>query len=815
MGLGKTIEVGILLSELIRRGRAKRILVLALKSMLTQFQKELWSRFTIPLTRLDSIGIQRIKNQIPSNHNPFYYYDKSIISIDTLKQDTEYRTYLENCYWDVIVIDEAQHVAVRSTKSMRSRLAQLLRDRSDTLIMLSATPHDGSSKSFASLMNMLNPTAIANPEKYGPEDINGLFIRRFKKDIIDQVKGSFQNREKIEVRSSMASDAEEEAFQKLVNLKFSKIDSKKRAGMLFKTTLEKSLFSSPAACLETIENRLKKIRKENQNAHENDIILLESLKNSVAEIDKSKFSRYQLLLDSIRDHNDGFGWTGKDSTDRLVIFTERIKTLDFLQNNLKNDLGLKDNQVEKLHGAMPDVDMQKIVENFGNEDSPIRLLIASDTASEGINLHFLSHKMIHFDIPWSLMVFQQRNGRIDRYGQERKPRIHYLMTGSVNPKIKGDNRILEILIRKEEQAFENIGDPASLMGKYDIGLEEERTAEAIESGESVEEFETSLNEDNEFDPLALLMTEDNTPIGDEVDKHLGKMPSLFQSNYDYCKEAMGYIKRYRNIQVDFDDSKQTFNLTFNRELDHRYKRLSKEIKPDNGELILTEDRIKILEEIKEARKEENLLLRMQLLWEIHPVVGWLNDKLASVFGRQEAPFISLEDKLQNNEVIYLIYGLIPNKRSHPMIQRWFGLQYIDGAFNAVLDFDNVLEVTRIHEGHLPNHGREIRHNELKRLLPDAIKRSKEWMGKVWKDFEDDLNIKLDGHLNELDRLKEKQFEQLEKEFGEVTTEKAKDRKAQRKRDIDRIFEDFFNWIDLSMTTENNPYIRVVAAFTGE
>ncbi len=183
VGLGKTWEAGVLRSELIRRGKGKRILVLAVKSMLTQFQKEMWSRFTIPLVRLDSIGIQRIRSRIPTNYNPFYYYDKAIISIDTLKQDREYRTYLENAYWDIIVIDEAHNIAERGTSSsLRSKLANLLSSRSDTLIMLSATPHDGKARSFASIMNMLDPTAIANSDDYGPDDIQGLYIRRFKKD---------------------------------------------------------------------------------------------------------------------------------------------------------------------------------------------------------------------------------------------------------------------------------------------------------------------------------------------------------------------------------------------------------------------------------------------------------------------------------------------------------------------------------------------------------------------------------------------------------------------------------------------------------
>ena len=164
------------------------------------------------MSRLDSVGIQRVRNRIPTNHNPFYYYDKSIISIDTLKQDAEYRTYLENAYWDIIVIDEAHNVAERGKgSSQRAKLAKLLSGRSDTLIMLSATPHDGKARSFASLMNMLDPTAIANPDDYGPEDIKGLFIRRFKKDIQAQVQNAFKERE-ISKAYCEATHAEEMAF---------------------------------------------------------------------------------------------------------------------------------------------------------------------------------------------------------------------------------------------------------------------------------------------------------------------------------------------------------------------------------------------------------------------------------------------------------------------------------------------------------------------------------------------------------------------------------------------------------------------------
>ena len=170
-GLGKTLEAGILTTELIQRGRGQRILVVALKSMLTQFQKEFWSRFSIPLVRLDSVGLQRVRNSIPSNHNPFNFYDRTIISIDTLKSNLEYRNYLENAWWDIIIIDECQNVAARANEeglARRARLARLLAGRSDTMILLSATPHDGSARSFASLMSLLDPTAISDPDDYTP-----------------------------------------------------------------------------------------------------------------------------------------------------------------------------------------------------------------------------------------------------------------------------------------------------------------------------------------------------------------------------------------------------------------------------------------------------------------------------------------------------------------------------------------------------------------------------------------------------------------------------------------------------------------------
>lgn len=817
VGLGKTLACGILLTELIRRGRGKRILVLAVKSMLTQFQKEMWSRFTIPLVRLDSVGINKVRSRIPTNHNPFYYYDRAIISIDTLKQDSEYRTHLENAYWDIIVIDEAHNVAERGTgSSQRARLAKLLSDRSDTLIMLSATPHDGRAKSFASLMNMLDPTAIADPDNYGPEDIKGLFIRRFKKDIQDQVKTAFKQRE-IRTAYCAASPVEEEVFDAFSQLHFSTLDRRKGAEQLFKTTLEKALFSSPAACLETIRNRIKRLSKETDPAILEDVNSLTDFAAQVETITQEHFSKYQKLLSVIRDRNDGFGWTGKATDDRLVIFTERIETLKFLQNNLPRDIGLKDTAVAVLYGTMSDVEQQQVVEDFGKEESPIRLLIASDVASEGINLHYLSHRLIHFDIPWSLMVFQQRNGRVDRYGQEKTPYLFYLVNRSENPKIKGDMRILELLIEKDEEAVRNIGDPSTLMGVYDIDAEERITAEAIETGLSAEEFDQSLNAKKAtvFDPLALLMgaASTQTEQGPAAIERTRSMPSLYNGDFHYLKDALEYLRLNETLQFDIHKDEQQVELVATQDLKRRLRyTLPREIWPDQDTFILSADQEAIQQEIKRSRKDENAWPRIHYLWPQNPVVEWINDKVVAAFGRHEAPILSIPQVLQPGEVVCLLSALIPNRKGHPLLHFWLGAVFHDTVFQRIEPFEQFQARTGLGKQTFPNKGQDIAVEPLRELLPEAVRQAKLFMTQERNTFEDAINTQLGEQLRRLEQLRGKQLHQLELFYQE---KRQLSRKEQQRREIDRKFDQFIQWVEDTMTTENNPFIQVIAVLLGD
>ena len=221
-GLGKTIQVGMILSELMRRGRANRILVLAKKSMLTQFQSELWNRFGIPLVRLDSAGIAKLRLRIPANKNPFEVYHRVIISIDTLKNVGSYRHFLENTRWDCVVIDEAHNVAGASVpeRHLAYRLARLLSRRTDSMLLTTATPHNGKRETFGRLISLLDPSAIPDPDfkEYTAEDIKGFFLMRFKEDVREDAGENLTDRMLVPIEKTTvpATETEEQVYSVLV-----------------------------------------------------------------------------------------------------------------------------------------------------------------------------------------------------------------------------------------------------------------------------------------------------------------------------------------------------------------------------------------------------------------------------------------------------------------------------------------------------------------------------------------------------------------------------------------------------------------------
>ena len=835
VGLGKTLEAGILATELIQRGRGKRILVVTLKSMLTQFQKEWWSRFSIPLVRLDSVGLTRVRHRIPSNHNPFNYFDRSIISIDTLKNNLEYRNYLENAWWDIIVIDECHNVAARAAeqgKSRRARLAERLAGRSDTLILLSATPHDGSARSFASLMALLDPTAISDPDDYTPKDYRhkGLVIRRFKKDIRDQVTGDFKERRTIKL-TPQASAAEEDAYRALLAIRFTQ-GGTHRGGKqqeLQRVAMQKAIFSSPFAALESTNKRIQLLTRARQPTTDErqEVADLQAFAAALGCIDATNFSKYQRLLAHLTSAESG--WALSNPADRVVVFSERLETLRWLHGQLQRDLRLHDQQITLMHGQLPDTTQQEIVERFGRREDPLRLLLCSDVASEGLNLHYFCHRLIHFDLPWSLMVFQQRNGRVDRYGQAQEPQILYLFTATQVEKIRGDLRILEILQQKDEQATLNLGDPAAFLNVYDPDKEVEKVSEFMASGMAPAQVSATLDaqqanaQANEGDWLLQLFGGGTAavplekPLAPRSRDHIEEWPGLFKGDYHFATAALTELAPARDwLQWTTNEAEQGLAITAPPDLQERLQQLPREVRSSNNRYELCADPARLkqaIEQARQAKAEDETWPQLHYLWPQHPIVDWLVDRVITRFGRHRAPVIQ-SHSLQPGEQAFVMMGLVPNRKGQPLLVDWQVACRQPGQPFTLEPYDAFVQRAGLQAGRLPNPGVNSSLQDLQAALPEAVARMRQHMVQRQAAFAGEMQQRLQGTLADLERLQAEQVQQLEFRLEKQLEQVRRSQFERRSRVIRRVFDEYRQWVEETLSTEPEPYLQVLAAVCG-
>lgn len=531
VGLGKTLEIGMILAELVRRGRGDRILIVTPRHVLEQMQHEMWSRFALPFVRLDSVGIQRVRRSVPASRNPFSVFHRAIISIDTLKSD-RYLNHLRKQRWDAVVIDESHNVTNKGT--LNNRLADILSRQTDALILASATPHNGDPKSFAELIRLLEPTAVRADGSLDEEAVRRLVIRRHRhSDEVRNVVGGRWKERLTPVNKLVApSPAEDVVAGELSRTWLHRSDGAalpggrkagSRGDSLFAWTLAKSFLSSPAALIQTIDERLARRRsraagKSGTEPSEQSQALAR-LRELAVEANTTASGKYQALLVELRRIG-----ISRSSTERVVVFAERIATLTWLAERLREDLNLPAEAVRVMHGSLSDVEQQEIVEQFRQAHTPVRVLVTGDVASEGVNLHAQCHELIHYDIPWSLIRIEQRNGRIDRYGQNISPQITTLLLDPSDPRFSGDVRVLTRLMEKEDQAHRALGDAASLMGLYSGEKEEAAIREALAAGKDIDEVVPDADNALTLDPMAALfakLTGTAEAKGDDADAPVG------------------------------------------------------------------------------------------------------------------------------------------------------------------------------------------------------------------------------------------------------------------------------------------------------
>lgn len=710
VGLGKTLEIGMILSELIRRGRGRRILIVCPRHVLEQMQHELWTRFAIPFVRLDSEGVQQVKQKLPANRNPFTFFEKVIVSMDTLKQD-RFVHDLRHHRWDAVVIDESHNVTNQSTQN--NQLARLLAPNTDALVLASATPHNGSNDSFAQLISLLEPTAVTPGGRIAEGATQRLMIRRhrYSDSVKDVVGENWAERRPPEMLPVEPSPEELAVAREIAGTwthpPVGHGPMSGRGSQLFPWTLAKSFLSSPVALRETLRNRTRELLKKAEvesldaippasgyAAEATALSRLTTLNETcLPEAGTPLSGKYQRLVELLR--NKGVART---SPERVVVFAERVATLSWLREHLVEDLKLKPEQVAVLHGGLTDVEQQQVVASFKQSSSPIRVLITGDIASEGVNLHAQCHELVHFDVPWSLIRIEQRNGRIDRYGQRVPPQITALLLDlSEVPGFDGDIYVLRRLLDREKEAHEQLGDAASLMQKYDAASEEKALIDVLRSVQDIDEV---LPEVADVDPISdflkSLLAEDAAPPrrreGHRAERETSFATGLFANDADFLLSGLTELhtepgRPVANGGVDLQLDEPTGLIAFtpgddlSRRLDHL------------PQSYLADRRVKETVKLTSRTDVASARLRAALdddsgtnwpdvhfLGPLHPVLDWMSDRVLA--GMRSGTVFAIHGEVDRPWVIF--QGTLTTARGQIVSASVLGIaQDGDGSLHAL------------------------------------------------------------------------------------------------------------------------------------
>ena len=791
-------------------------MVLAPKSILAQFQQELWHRFAIPLVRLDSEGIAKIKSQLPSNKNPFEYYDKTIISIDTLKNNAKFRHYLEKSRWDAVVIDECHTVA--NDKSQRGDLAQLIATKCESLILTSATPHNGKKENFANLIHMIEPTAIPKSGDYDKSHVEPYYVRRFKNDINDEiVRANFSER-KIVRDSAKLSPSEIDFLRYQQELKFNAIhaikNGKPKEDFLFSVGIFKAFLSSPKAALESIVNRMEKVNATKTNspfASEN-LEVLNALKKKLEIIlSTNTDTKYRKLKETLLE----LGWTGIKRNDRYVIFTERIPTLEYLKEKLQADFEITDEAIAIFHGGLSDMEQQAIIEDFGKEDSTVRLLLCSDAGAQGVNLHFFCNRMFNYDIPWSLIVLEQRNGRIDRYGQKKTPFIHYIIAESDIEGLKTDLHIVERLTQKEEVVYKTLGDAGSVMKLYDANKEEQLVEQAILNQD--ESFLDNLDARMEgFDFNTLFANQNDTTEVTVTDNPYETSLTVYPGEAKFYEDLFEQLSSARQIKPDevtvLDGYLEILNT---KDLNQILFDLPPESKPHQGQLFkLTLDKELVQKSIEDARKKKGEWAEFQVLNELHPVIKYYMTKLEASVDKDVA-LVAKTNRIPANTAWFVFQAQVSNNLSQPVIADFIvtGLNsdgsqcrkpYHLNEFILEFGLDEKLYTESISEDDI---------SELQTLLENAVALTNDHIQADQNLLEQKMEAKLDEYRNKIEKWRSAAMEQLELDFNDRTTGNFWARiKDSRQREIQTILSTSSQYYKDLTSLQGDAYLKVLAVF---
>jgi ERCC4-related helicase len=545
VGLGKTIEAGICLLELIARGRGKRILLVVPPGLIAQWQDEMLSKFGLKFEAIENAAaLERAQTRLSEGVKPWVFLNRVITSIEYLKKREILSSALEP-QWDAIVVDEAHYLAESGTPkspymTARARLGPKLREFAKALILLSATPHNGYSHSFRSLVEIIEPTdaSFRGDKDVIARRVGRSMIRRLKAEITkSDANGeripAFKVREPVKsISVTNLAEAEKAVFKKISSYcaktaaAAAQTDDAELVSFAMQI-IKKRMLSSRAALARTVKRRLEALtsraqqeeppaRSEirelqgdlplNEKAHER--IATRVVRAAISKDakrrtgEKKQLQEIQKLIDQVQSlpdpkieafiadlEADVLSQPGE----KAIIFTEYLDTLSAIKTALTSKPEFKDCFVE-LTGGLSSKKRQTRLAEF--ETSEKRLLLATDAASEGLNLQQSCRRIYHFELSWNPNRMEQRNGRVDRHGQTRNPIIRYLFY----PDSPEDN-ILDRLVKRIAQMQSDKVSTPDILG--------------ILAGQRIEDALTELD------------AEDDTAVGDKILSKLDEGRDLF------------------------------------------------------------------------------------------------------------------------------------------------------------------------------------------------------------------------------------------------------------------------------------------------
>lgn len=523
VGLGKTIEAGLVLQELLARARVRTCLVVCPASLQHQWQEEMDEKFNLRFDIIDRDGIVRLRREYGTHVNPWASFPRLITSIDFLKREQNL-TQIEASLkpqgsgalgsWDLLILDEAHNCAPSGrqryvTDSDRTRMLRRIAPHFQHRLFLTATPHNGFTESFTGLLEELDPLRFHRGPEVDPTQIAAVMVRRLKEELAsaEDVHRVFARRvvQAIEVPEEPTEQRANWLIEHYIGSRLARTTAPaQRLLVQFALTLlRKRFLSSPLAFQRSLDTHLEHVTRPGRAATavtgdqalaqqlirraqedtDDDVALDQAQQEALRETtrffgeltpDETAWldelwgwsdyrqrrpdAKLRQLERWVRDHlHDGTSW----SRERLIIFTEYRDTLEYLVEHLTAWLGPE--RVLTLTGGVNLGDREVIKKAFQADpaEHPVRVLIATDAAAEGLNLQNHCRYMVHYEIPWNPNRLEQRNGRIDRHGQKAAEVLiqHFVHAN------RADSHFLRTVVEKVETMRHDLGSVAAVIEK--------------------------------------------------------------------------------------------------------------------------------------------------------------------------------------------------------------------------------------------------------------------------------------------------------------------------------------------------------------